>query len=225
MTAEYKVGRCGNGPIIESARNFLAIPLGIYRYEITGQEHLAGIRNHPSVVAFFPHTSHLDPISIRKSTPYDLRKFEVFPAAADRWYSNSVNAVFSSLMLITIPLDRVEAKESVIRCRQVLDHGFTLLFSPEGTRTRKPLEERDLRRGPADLALRGGYPIIPVRLRGFENIMPKGYLPRLFDGTQRYRVTLSFGKPICVPQIEDVVKRKQESLALTEYLKQHFLEM
>ena len=91
MTAEYKAGRFGNGPIVETVRNVLAIPLGVYRFEITGQEHLAGIRNHPSVVAFFPHTSHLDPISIRKSTPYDLRKFEVFPAAADKRERNPMS--------------------------------------------------------------------------------------------------------------------------------------
>ena len=134
----------------------------------------------------------------------------------------------SSLLLNTVPMERHNAArilDSLKIARGVLDQGYTLVFSPEGTRSLISLEDRQLHRGPIDLALRGGYPIIPVRLRGFEDIMPKGHAPRLLNGVNRWQVSVNFGEPIPVPKLDKTSKRLREGRNLTSYLKNKFLEM
>ena len=228
MTAENRIGVFGNGPAIELVRDLLGASLGIFSYKVQGSEHLKGINASPAVLCFFPHTSHLDPLSVRYASPKNLRKMEVFPAAADYWYRNKLMAIAGSLLLNNIPMERVCAsgiEESIKIARSALDRGFSLVFSPEGTRTLKPLEERGLHTGPADIALSGGYPIIPIRLRGFDNIMPKGYGPKLLDRSRRWHVSVTFGEPISVTKIDNPIDKPRERKSLTHFLKQRFLEM
>ena len=85
MSAENKVGIFGNGPTIELVRDVLSTPLHVFKYEIFGQENLDIIKTSPSILYFFPHSSHLDPFSMRFASPRGIREYEVFPAAKDYW--------------------------------------------------------------------------------------------------------------------------------------------
>lgn len=86
MAVENKVGIFGNGPVVEGIRDFLSFPLFLYDYQVSGQSHLEIAKFIPTIICFFPHTSHLDPLSVRYASLKDVRKLEVFPAAADYWY-------------------------------------------------------------------------------------------------------------------------------------------
>lgn len=134
-------------------------------------------------------------------------------------------------MLNTIPMERYstgrinEMEGSLEIARSILDRGYSLVFSPEGTRSLIPLEERQLHRGPADLALQGGYPIIPVRLKGFDSIMSRGQTPKLLNGLHRWHVSVSFGETITVPKVDDRSARIRERKNLTRFLKERLLQM
>ena len=228
MTAENKIGIFGNGPGIEFIRDITCSPLFIFKYEVCGQENLASIPTSPAILYFFPHTSHLDPFSVRFASQRDVRKYEMFPAAKDYWYQNRIREMVHSLFLNTYPMERQNISgmsDAMEISRRVLDAGLSLVIAPEGTRTLNPDEERILHNGPTDLALQGGYPIIPIRLRGFADIMPKGHLPKLSDGLHRHQVSVIFGEPISVPKVEKYSVRRIERRNLTRLLRDKLLTM
>lgn len=92
-----------------------------------------------------------------------------------------------------IPVDRRSsraAQESLDSALRVLQAGGAFGIYPEGTRSRDGRLYRG-RTGVAWLALTAGVPIVPVALRGTQDIMPIGAaLPRLA------KVSVEFGAPI-----------------------------
>lgn len=185
----------------EGLRDSLSSPLGLLKFEVQGQENLNFLKEGKSaIIVFFPHTSHLDGLAVRRAFSPNLRDRLIFPAAADYWYQGRRSGL-SSLFLQTLPLSRGgssrEMMEGLEAIESFLRSGSLVVISPEGTRSSLPNEERIFHRGAAELVLRTGLPVIPVRLRGFEEIMPKGASwPNLFDHCQRRTVSVSFGEPI-----------------------------
>jgi 1-acyl-sn-glycerol-3-phosphate acyltransferase len=93
-----------------------------------------------------------------------------------------------------IPLDRSGGRKSMVALDQavdVLDRGELFGIFPEGTRSRDGLLHRG-RTGVARLALRSGAPVIPVGIRGTDQIQPPdARFPRPFRPCE-----VRFGAPI-----------------------------
>lgn len=74
-----------------------------------------------------------------------------------------------------IPLRRGD-KSSIVKCmaraRWYLDHGVSVLFFPEGTRS-KDGEVKDFKAGAFKLALEAGVDILPLGISGTANALPK----------------------------------------------------
>jgi 1-acyl-sn-glycerol-3-phosphate acyltransferase len=94
-----------------------------------------------------------------------------------------------------LPVDRDDpqaALGSLDTALAVLRRGEAFGIYPEGTRSRDGLLYRG-RTGVAHLALTAGVPVVPVGLKGTEQLQPVGSsLPRLV------RVEVAFGEPIQV---------------------------
>lgn len=218
-------------PREELRRDRLSSSFRLLKFEVRGQENLDFLKDGGSaIIVFFPHTSHLDGPAIRRAFPPDLRNRLVFPAAADYWYRKGRSG-WSSLFLQTLPLNRgdlnMEMMEGLQTIENCLRSGSLVVISPEGTRSSLPEEERKFHRGVSELILRiPDLPVIPVRLSGFREVLPKGAsLPRLLDGCQRRTVSVSFGEPIPFSQEITTGKRRQQRILITAKIREALLAM
>lgn len=170
-------------PFKEAFRDAFSLLLELLKFEVEGQENLEFmVKGAPAIIAFFPHYGHSDSPAVRKTVHTSQRKLLFFPAAADYWHKQDLKgklkAGISSLFLRTFPMPRADSGKSIIKGLDVAEHclrlGYSIVASPEGTRSSLPPEKRELHTGLAELVLRTGVPIVPFRLHGFEDIMPKG---------------------------------------------------
>lgn len=159
------------------------------RPEITG---LSNVPTEGSFIVASNHLSFLDSIIIQALTPRDVAFFakaEYFttPGVKGKLMKNFFESVGS------IPVQRGEQAASVAALDSlidVLDSGSGIGIYPEGTRSRDGRLYRG-RTGVAWLALTAAAPVVPVGLRGTEQVAPVGtHVPRLAT------VTVSFGAPI-----------------------------
>ena len=216
----------------EAARDTFALILNRFNFEVSGKEHLNFLRERGNAIfAFFPHTGHLDSVAVRKAVPKDLRSTLLYPAAADYWYngaSGKLRSKFSSLLVPNFPINRGEAGQAGIlegldQAAMFLNLGYSLVVSPEGTRSDLPLEERKLHTGVAELVLRTKKPIIPVRIYGLEGVMPRGAVfPRFTNEGSKKDVRVVFGEALYfdreyLPESQSLA-RKQITMKLNENL-------
>lgn len=89
------------------------------------------------------------------------------------------------------PIERnVSDRRGMTQCVGLLEEGFPVVMFPEGTRGRGP-EPAPFRRGFLLLVKRARVPVVPVGIRGLQQVLPRGRrLPR--PG----RVRIRFGRPI-----------------------------
>lgn len=86
------------------------------------------------------------------------------------------NPVFGGVIRAcrAIPLDRGEADLAAIRrTLAVLAEGRALLIFPEGTRSADG-ELQPPKSGAGLLALKSGVPVVPIRIRGARDVLPRG---------------------------------------------------
>ncbi|HMT31022.1 MAG TPA: lysophospholipid acyltransferase family protein [Dermatophilaceae bacterium] len=161
----------------------------IYRPRVTG---LANVPRDGGVIIASNHLSFIDSFAIPLVAPRQvsfLAKDDYFTGEgivgqAKRAFFEGVGA---------IPVDRESsraAQESLDVALAALRAGKAFGIYPEGTRSRDGRLYRG-RTGVAWLALTAGVPVVPVGLRGTENIQPVGAsFPRLA------KVSVAFGPPI-----------------------------
>lgn len=156
---------------------------------------VVGLENVPAtgpVILASNHLSFVDSVAIPVVVPRQV----VFLAKSD--YFNgpglkgaAIRAWFESLGML--PVDRDDTKAalaSLDTALEVLARGEAFGIYPEGTRSRDGRLYRG-RTGVAHLALTAGAPVVPVGLRGTEQIQPVGAtLPRLA------KVRVEFGEPL-----------------------------
>ncbi len=95
-----------------------------------------------------------------------------------------------------------KAFRSIERAKEAMaKKKMSVLLFPEGTRS-KTGEVQPFKRGAFYLAVRSGYPIIPVSISGTNKILPKGSF-QIKSGT----ITVKFGEPISTANISS---RKDE---------------
>lgn len=161
----------------------------IWRPEVTGREH---VPRTGGVLLASNHLSFVDSIVIPSVVPRRvvfLTKSDYFTGAGVRGALK--RAWFEGLGML--PVDREDGRSalaSLDTAKEVLNSGLAFGIYPEGTRSRDGRLGRG-RTGVAQLALTTGVPVVPMGLRGTENIQPVGSrLPRLA------KVSVAFGPPI-----------------------------
>jgi 1-acyl-sn-glycerol-3-phosphate acyltransferase len=219
----------------EYARNTFGIIFKLLDVHIFGQENFRKVgKGDSAIIAFFPHTGHLDAPFVRMVVPEDLRNRLLFPAASDYWFRKDLLSVArnmaSSFIVPAFPISRSGAShndimDSLSVAETFLSSGHLLVLSPEGTRSALPLEDRILKTGIAELIIRTQKPVIPVLLEGFIEILPRGTaIPRFFEHGQRRSVSAIVGEPIdCF--INPNLNRSGQRKDILEKLRATFLDM
>ena len=121
------------------------------------------------------HNSHMDVFALLSLFSLS-RQADVHPvAAADYFMRNKAMAWFALNILNIIPVMRQGGEANPLaRCEQALREGKTLILFPEGTRG-EPGKLAPLKSGLWHLSKSmPDVPIVPVWLRGTEQVMAKG---------------------------------------------------
>ena len=163
----------------------------IWRPRVTGRER---VPRTGGVIIASNHLSFVDSVVIPSTSPRPVR----FLAKSDYFTGTGLKGAAMRLWfegLGMLPVDRDDAQaalSSLDTALEVLRRGEAFGIYPEGTRSRDGLLYRG-RTGVAHLALTAGVPVVPVGLKGTEQLQPVGsILPRLV------RVEVAFGEPIQV---------------------------
>lgn len=183
---------------------------GLFAVRVSGAEHVpasgpvllagghSGLLDGPLVFLLSPRRTAL------------LAKSEIFVGPLPRVWG----------WLDVLPVHRGVADRAALKAGQaVLASGGALTVFPEGTRGTGRLEQ--VSDGLAYLALRTGAPVVPLRLTGTAQALPRGsWRPRL-----RTPVHLVFGPPVQLPTTGDPRARstvraaaEQLRLALVDHL-------
>ena len=136
------------------------------------------------------HTSHLDTICLLAVLPSVQRNRCYSAAAEDYFYTHIFKEQIARLLANTFPFRRHEdARRSLEACARILARGDSLIFFPEGTRSRTGELQR-FRKGIGLLVQGKSYPVIPAYLHGTYEALAKGRLrPR------KAEVRLRIGPP------------------------------
>ncbi len=177
--------------MLYSALHSVVPPLAtaLWRPTVTGLEH---VPRSGGVLLASNHRSFIDSVVIPVVVPRKV----VFLAKSDYFTGTGVKGALSRAWfesLGMLPVDRDDTNAALASlgiAQEVLERGEAFGIYPEGTRSRDGRLYRG-RTGAAHLALTTGVPVVPVGLRGTEDLQPVGArLPRLVP------VSVSFGAPI-----------------------------
>ncbi len=143
------------------------------------------------VIFIANHQSHLDAPDIIKVLPRRVRTKTSVAAAKDYIFGNRATGFLSRVAFNTFPLDREgNIDESLTNIGKILDKGNSVLIFPEGTRTRTG-EIQDFKKGIGIIAPEMGVPIIPIKISGNFEILPrKHHIPK------HGKTTITIGEPI-----------------------------
>ena len=134
---------------------------------VHGLDHLDDGRSY----LFMPnHTSNVDPPVVVAALGRDVSmmgKESLFRIPVFGWAIRFVGFVPISRE------DRASAIDSVDQATKLLQQGLDFVIFPEGTRSRDG-KILPLKKGPFFMAQQGGVPVVPVRVRGTEDVLPKG---------------------------------------------------
>jgi len=172
---------------------------------IHGGENLRNLS--PPVLLAGNHASLLDAPLVLMALPNHLRHRTAIAALAGfqgdehipQVRRAALDAAFwlSELLLNTFPVPRATGyRESLKHVGFLVDHGWNVLIFPEGTRSRTGALQ-PFREGIGLLATGLQVPVVPFRLRGTFDVLPRGaWLPR--PGP----VAIHFGAPTCYPPLD-----------------------
>jgi 1-acyl-sn-glycerol-3-phosphate acyltransferase len=170
------------------------------RRRVVGQEHLDELMG--PVVFVANHNSHMDTPVILRALPGRWRRRTAVAAATDYFYDKLRKALAVSLAFGTVPLDRNSGAGvgpgQTGHLDRLIGDGGSLLFFPEGTRSRDGRVGR-LRTGAALLAAEHHLPIVPIYLSGTREAMPRGHRWMVFKAGRpglRHPLEIRFGNPI-----------------------------
>ena len=161
----------------------------VWRPRVSGLEHVPPTGG---VILASNHLSFADSVVIPVVVPRKV----VFLAKDDYFNGTGIKGAlirwwFQGLDML--PVDRSDTKAALTSldvALEVLGRGEAFGIYPEGTRSKDGRLYRG-RTGVAHLALTAGVPVVPVGLRGTEQLQPVGSnLPRIV------KVDISFGEPL-----------------------------
>ena len=183
----------------------------VWRPQVEGLHHVPA--SGPVIVAS-NHLSFFDSVVIPVVVPRKV----VFLAKSDYFTGTGVRGALQQAWferLGMLPVDRDDTKAAIASldtALEVLRRGDAFGIYPEGTRSRDGRLYRG-RTGVAHLALTAGCPVVPVGIRGTQDIQPVGTnRPRL----AKVDVTVRFGAPITVAGEYDGVPSGRARRELTD---------
>jgi long-chain acyl-CoA synthetase len=169
-----------------------------------GLEHLRGLRG--PVLFASNHQSFFDTPSILLALPWRWRNrivpvmrkeffdahFHPRAAGLASWFTNSLNYWLSLLMYNAVPLPQHDSgtRDALREIGRLTGDGWCPLVFPEGRHGTED-ELQDFQPGIAMMAARLHIPVVPVRLRGSYDV-----LPRDARFAHPGRVTVTFGAPV-----------------------------
>jgi 1-acyl-sn-glycerol-3-phosphate acyltransferase len=145
-----------------------------WRLHISGLDHI----DHNAVYIVVSNHQSLADIPLISHTKIDakwLGKIELFRIPVAGWMMK---------MSGDIPVtrgDRRKAAQALLQCAQYLRQGVSIVFFPEGTRSRDG-EVLPFNDGPFQLAIREQVPVLPLAVEGSGAALPRSTW--LFGGTQ-----------------------------------------
>lgn len=162
----------------------------------TSGERMEGIASPCALIA--NHTSHLDSFLVLKALPGSLRRKVAVAAAADYWFANPLLGFLAGLLYNAYPMvRRGSVRPSLEHSVDLIDRGWSILIFPEGTRSPDG-QMQSFRTGIGLLAAETGISIVPMRISGAYEILPKGqWLPR------RGPVQIKVGEAVSYPLSSD----------------------
>jgi long-chain acyl-CoA synthetase len=152
-----------------------------------------GRQNLPTVPAvyIFNHNSHLDMPLVLSQLPKTLAQQLVPLAAADYFFDTNWKATLIRVILNAFPMERDRgARRSLQTVGQLVERGWSIALSPEGTRG-QPGVLQEFKRGYLLIAQEIRLPIVPIYIAGAGELLPKG---ATFPRTGR--ITITIGEPI-----------------------------
>lgn len=174
--------------VLRAVAQGAAYPLlaGVAPATVSGLDTLAGLA--PPVLFVANHTSHLDSPVLIRALPHAWRSHLAVAAAADYFFTKQMLGRGVALALNAFPFSREgNIRPTIEHCAWLLDHGWSILVFPEGTRSPNG-EMGSFKAGAGLLAVELAVPVVPVRLSGLHGLLPKGHrLPH------RGQVTVRFG--------------------------------
>lgn len=130
-------------------------------------------------IYFANHTSHMDTIVLWAALPGSLRANTRPVAAKDYWDKPGIRRTIAKEELNVVMIDRSKTDPNVDPLdplRDALEHGFSLIIFPEGTRAAQALPG-EFKSGLYHLASRfPAVELIPVYIENLHRSMPKGAL-------------------------------------------------
>jgi long-chain acyl-CoA synthetase len=166
---------------------------GLALATVSGRAHLEDIT--PPVLLVANHASHFDSPVLIRALPDAWRKRLAVAAAADYFFTRKNLGRAVALGLNAFPFSREgNIRPTLEHCAWLLDNGWSILLYPEGTRSTTG-DIGPFKAGVGLLAVELGVPVVPVRLEGLRDVLPKGRaLPR------RAPVRVRFGQPLRFPK-------------------------
>ena len=162
--------------------------LSIYR--VRGLEHLRGLDG--PVLFAANHLSLVDNPAILVSLPWRWR-LRVTTAAGDGVLDERgrMQRFLAMLLANAFPLAQSgQVHQSMKYCRRLVDAGWSVLYFPEGRRSETGAL-LEFKSGIGTLAVQTGRLVVPVRIKGTEDVMPMGArYPR------RGLIEVTFGEPL-----------------------------
>ena len=164
------------------------LPLGrvFARVTVTGLEHLETIQG--PVIFAANHQSHFDaPVILDslpprwryRTAPAMMKEFfnaHFFPERFSRreWFTNSLNYYLSALFFNAFPLTQGSAgtRQTLRYMGHIVEDGYSILIFPEGRRSESG-EISKFQPGVGMIASRLGVPVVPVRVRGLDQVLPR----------------------------------------------------
>lgn len=180
---------------------FLIIFKLFFSLKVAGQENIP--QNGPFIIVA-NHSSLLDPIILGVS----IKPKIIFVAAAYlfeiRWLGYLLRKANS------IPVQRENDIKAIKQSLKILQQGGVLGIFPEGGVDRQK-DDLPIKAGAAYLATKVGVPIVPIRIKGADKVLPKG--AKFIRSLNKIEVEIK--KPIyCLRQTnknKEIIKRVVES--------------
>jgi 1-acyl-sn-glycerol-3-phosphate acyltransferase len=166
----------------------------------------------PPVIFAANHASHVDTPVLLTNLPIRFRHKTVVAAAADHFFDRRWKAIWWSLSLGAIPIERARVnRRSGDVAATLIDDGWSLVIFPEGGRSPDGWAQPFSPASAAYLSVRTGAPVVPVYLHGTHRVLPKrGDRHRAGSGSENQKravrrspVTILFGTPIGADPGED----------------------
>ena len=172
-----------------------------------------GSLNSPAIF-IFNHTSHFDVPVVLKLLPGNIRWYTCVAAAQDYFFSNPILGNFVTILLNAFPFARKEpVRPSLEHMGELLDLGHSVVIAPEGTRsisgTLQPFKA-----GPGLMAVEMMVPVVPIKLQGLYEVLPKGRsIPRFRKVTATVGRPILFGKKTSYLEATKVMENSLKSLS------------